>query len=425
MSNACVVGLQWGDEGKGKVIDVLAEGFDIIVRYQGGANAGHTVIVDGNKFVMHLIPSGILHEEKMCVIGNGVVIDPEQLLSEIEMLENSGVKIDGNLLISDRAHVVFPYHKLLDRASEEEKGDAKIGTTGRGIGPCYIDKMARGGIRVGDLFYGGYFKEALRRNVEEKNRVLTRLFNADPLSYKGIYDQYSDFAEKIRPYVCDTVEYINSCAAEKKRLLFEGAQGALLDVDFGTYPFTTSSNASACGAPAGAGVPPRLIHRTAGIMKAYTTRVGSGPFPTEMDDALGREIQDKGGEFGATTGRPRRCGWFDAVAVGHAAMINGVDTAVVTKLDVLDKQKTLKICVGYRYDGKTYTKFPSSFGLISQCEPVYEEVAGWEAETKNLTSKDRLPGRAIEYIGTLEKLLGLSVEFVSVGPDREQIIKYR
>ena len=424
MSNTCIVGLQWGDEGKGKIIDVLTEDFDVIVRYQGGANAGHTVIVDGKKFVMHLIPSGILHDNKRCIIGNGVVIDPEQLLNEIDELENAGVKVRDNLLISDRAHLVFPYHKLIDKVSEETKGKGKIGTTGRGIGPCYVDKMARSGIRVGELYYPDYFKETLKRNVEEKNRILVKLFDSRPLSYQEIESQYLDFAEKIKPYVCDTAELVNNVANSGKRILFEGAQGSLLDVDFGTYPFTTSSNATACGAPAGAGVPPRFINRVLGIMKSYTTRVGSGPFPTEMDDILGKEIQEKGGEYGATTGRPRRCGWFDAVAIKHASMINGVDAAIITKLDVLDGQKSIKVCTGYKHNDKMYSKFPVCISLLEESDPVYEEFAGWEESTENVSSKDSLPKQAIDYINGISRLTGLKIDLISVGPSRKQILKF-
>ena len=424
MSNTCIVGLQWGDEGKGKIIDVLTEDFDFVVRYQGGANAGHTVIVSGKKFVMHLIPSGILHDNKCCVIGNGVVVDPEQLLMEIDELKSAGAQVSGGLFISDRAHVVFPYHKLIDKVTEERKGKAKIGTTGRGIGPCYADKMSRNGIRVGELYDNDFFKERLKQNIEEKNELLVNLFGTDSLSYKDIYEQYMLFAEKIKPYVCDTIELINDAAKNNKKILFEGAQGSLLDVDFGTYPYATSSNATVCGAPSGAGISPKYINSVLGIMKAYTTRVGSGPFPTEMDDNLGKEIQEKGCEFGATTGRPRRCGWFDAVAIKYASTINGTDSAIVTKLDVLDGQKTLKVCVGYKYNGNSYKKFPASMTMLAQCEPIYEEFPGWEGETKNVTSKSMLPKRAIEYIKSIEKLVGLKVVLISVGPNREQIIEF-
>ncbi len=424
MPNSCVVGLQWGDEGKGKIIDVLTEGFDLIVRYQGGANAGHTVIVDDKKFVMHLVPSSILHSGKQSVIGNGVVVDPEQLLTEIAELESANVNVDGNLFISEGAHMVFPYHKLIDTLSESVKGKDKIGTTGRGIGPCYVDKMARSGIRVGDLFYKDYFKEVLKKNIEYKNQLIVKVYEADPISFEEIYDQYLSFAEKLKPFVCNTVQLINGAIKEGKQVLFEGAQGSLLDVDFGTYPFTTSSNATACGAPSGTGVSPKHINRIVGIMKAYITRVGSGPMPSEMDDALGKEIQTKGGEFGATTGRPRRCGWFDVVAARHAIEVNGADAVVVTKLDVLDKQKSLKVCVGYRDGSKVYNNFPPCMAALSQCEPVYEEVPGWEEDLSGMTDRSMMPKRAVEYINLLESLIGVKVELVSVGPERKQIIKF-
>ncbi len=424
MANSCIVGLQWGDEGKGKIIDALTEEYDIIVRYQGGANAGHTVIVDGKKFVMHLIPSGVLHPGKCCVIGNGVVLDIEQLLLEIDELKAAGVEIGGNLFISDGAHIVFPYHKLIDSLSEKQKGDDKIGTTGRGIGPCYVDKMGRTGIRAGDLYFDDYFKERLKSILDHKNTMLTKVYNVDPLSFDEIYDKYRNFAEKIKPYVCDSVDLLNDSLKHNKSIMFEGAQGALLDVDFGTYPFTTSSNATVCGAPAGTGVSPKQIHRVIGIMKAYTTRVGSGPFPTEIEGELGLEIQNKGGEFGATTGRPRRCGWFDAIAVRHAAMINGADSAVVTKLDVLDGQKTLKVCVGYKSGSKMYSRFPTCLSAFTECEPIYEEYPGWDEDTSNITDKKSLPKNASAYINTLEILTGIKVELVSVGPDRKQLFEY-
>lgn len=424
MPNTCVVGLQWGDEGKGKIIDLLTEDFDIVVRYQGGGNAGHTVIIDGKKFVLHLIPSGILHPDKSCIIGNGVVLDPELLLNEIEELRARNITVSDNLFISDRAHVVFPYHKLFDRLLEDEKRGKKIGTTGRGIGPCYADKMARNGIRIGDIYYTDYFKDRLKRNIEEKNSVLVKIFNLEPFSFKEIYEQYTIFAEKIRPYVCDAVELLNNAVKAKKRILFEGAQGSLLDVDFGTYPFITSSNATSCGAPAGTGIPPKYIHKVCGIMKAYTTRVGNGPFPSEMEEELAKEIREKGGEFGATTGRPRRCGWFDAVALRHSAMVNGADSAAITKLDVLDEQKVLKICVGYRCGDKVFHKFPTSLAAFSDCKPIYEEVPGWEEDTTNISDKNLLPKRARDYINWIEELAGIKVERVSVGPDRRQIIEY-
>ncbi len=425
MSNACVVGLQWGDEGKGKVIDILTDEYDVIVRYQGGGNAGHTVVVSGEKFVLHLIPSGILHPEKKCVIGNGVALDPALFLEEVEELKKKDVSIKDNLFVSDRAHLVFPYHKLLDALSESDKGQDKIGTTGRGIGPCYADKMARVGIRVIELYHPEHLKRQIRRNVEEKNRLLQGLYDAAPLSWEEIYEEYVAYAKRLEPYVCDTVEYVNAAIKGSKRILFEGAQGSLLDVDFGTYPFITSSNATACGAAPGAGVSPKQIHKIYGVMKAYTTRVGSGPFPTEAGGALEEHLRLRGGEFGATTGRPRRCGWFDAVAVRHAVTINGVDETILTKLDVLDDQETLKICVGYKYNGKVHERFPPDLALLPQCEPVYEERPGWRQDTSCCTSIHKLPGEAVNYVRCLEELLGLKVTMVSVGPDRRQFIRIR
>jgi adenylosuccinate synthase len=423
MSNACVVGLQWGDEGKGKVIDILTEEYDVIVRYQGGGNAGHTVVVNGEKFVLHLIPSGILHPDKKCVIGNGVALDPALFLEEVEALKKRDIIIKNNLFVGDRVHLVFPYHKLLDILSESEKGQDKIGTTGRGIGPCYADKMARVGVRVIELYHPEHLRQQIQRNVEEKNRLLQGLYNAPPLSWKEIYDEYLTYAEKMAPYVCDTVGYVNEAIRASKRLLFEGAQGSLLDVDFGTYPFITSSNATACGVASGAGVSPKQIHKGSGVMKAYTTRVGGGPFPTEVENALGEHLRLRGGEFGATTGRPRRCGWFDAVAVRYAAMINGAEEAILTKLDVLDDQETLKVCVGYKCNGQVYERFPSDLALLPECEPVYEERPGWRQDTSHCTSIEELPGEAVGYIQYLEKLLGLKVTMVSVGPDRKQFIR--
>ncbi len=423
MSNACVVGLQWGDEGKGKVIDILTDEYDIIVRYQGGGNAGHTVVVNGEKFILHLIPSGILHPDKKCVIGNGVALDPALFLEEVEELRRRNVSIKNNLFVSNRAHLVFPYHKLLDALSESEKGQDKIGTTGRGIGPCYADKMARVGVRVAELYHPEHLKRQIQRNVEEKNRLLQDFYNTAPLSWEEIYEEYMAYAKRLEPYVCDTVEYVNKEIKKSKSVLFEGAQGSLLDVDFGTYPFITSSNATACGVAAGAGVSPKQIHKIYGVMKAYTTRVGSGPFPTEAEDALGEHLRLRGQEFGATTGRPRRCGWFDAVAVRHTAMINGVDEAILTKLDVLDDQETLKVCVGYKYNGKVHEGFPPDLALLPRCEPIYVERPGWRRDTSGCTSPGELPREARDYIKHLEKILGLKITMVSVGPDRKQFIR--
>ena len=420
--NICLVGLQWGDEGKGKIVDILTESFDIIVRYQGGSNAGHTVVINNEKFVLHLIPSGILRKNKYCVIGSGVVLDPRQLLDEISELRSRNIEIGDNLRISEIAHLVFPYHKKLDELSESEKGDEKIGTTRRGIGPCYSDKMARNGIRVSDLFHPEYFKQRLQKVVEEKNKILVRIFNTDSLSWKDIYDEYCGYAKQIKPFVCNTIAFMNEAVKAQKRILFEGAQGSLLDVDFGTYPFVTSSSATAGGAVTGVGVPPSQIHKVMGVMKSYATRVGSGPFPSELNDALGEHLRVKGGEYGATTGRPRRCGWFDVVAVKHSIMTNGADSAVLTKLDVLDEQKTIKVCVGYRSGNNIYDQFPADLAAWTECQPIYKELSGWQKDTSKMRDVKDIPPQARNYINTLEDLVGIKIEMLSVGPDRGQIV---
>jgi len=423
MANTCVIGLQWGDEGKGKIIDILAEDYDIIARYQGGGNAGHTLVINDEKYVFHLIPSGILHPGKKCVIGNGIVIDPALFLDEIAELSKRNINVNGNLFISDRAHVVFPYHKKLDLLIEEQKGDLMIGTTGRGIGPCYTDKIARNGIRITELYHKEHFKMKLEKTIEEKNRLFVNLYDAEPISWKEVYEEYSAYADKISPFVCDTIELMAKAISDNKKILFEGAQGTLLDVDFGTYPYTTSSSAAACGASSGVGVSPKQIHNVLGIMKAYTTRVGSGPFPTEIGGKLGDHIREKGGEFGATTGRPRRCGWFDAVAMQYSVRINDVDSAVVTKLDVLDDQEIVKICTGYKSGKKVYNNFPADLDALDVCEPIYEEVPGWMENTSKVRNKEDLPENAINYIQTIEGYLGLKVKMVSVGPDRLQVVR--
>jgi adenylosuccinate synthase len=422
MSNTCVIGLQWGDEGKGKIIDILAKDYDIIVRYQGGGNAGHTLIIGDEKFVFHLIPSGILHPGKKCVIGNGIVLDPKLFLDEIEGLSKRNIDVSGNLFISDRAHVVLPYHKKLDLLIEKQKGVSMIGTTGRGIGPCYTDKIARTGIRIADLLNKDQFKEKLKIIVEEKNRLFVNLYNDEPMSWEEIYEEYSVYADKISPFVCDTVDLMASAIEDNKRILFEGAQGTLLDVDFGTYPYTTSSNAAAGGVSSGIGVSPKQIHNIIGITKAYTTRVGSGPFPTEVEGEQGEHIRKKGGEFGSTTGRPRRCGWFDAVAIQHSVRISGVDSLIVTKLDVLDDQETIRICTGYKNGNKVYKNFPADIDTLNNCEPVYEEVPGWREDTSMVKDVGGLPENARNYIRTIENVVGVKVDMVSVGPERLQII---
>ncbi len=422
MTNTCVVGLQWGDEGKGKIIDILAKDYDIIVRYQGGGNAGHTLIIDDEKFIFHLIPSGILHPDKKCVIGNGIVFDPRLFLDEVAGLSKRNISVNGNLFVSDRAHVVFPYHKKLDLLIEKQKGNSMIGTTGRGIGPCYTDKVARDGIRVAELLHKEHFKEKLKKTVEEKNRLFVDLYKDEPVSWEEIYEEYCVYAEKISPFVCDTVDLMAKAIDDNKKILFEGAQGALLDVDFGTYPYTTSSNASAGGVSPGIGVSPKQIHDIIGITKAYATRVGSGPFPTEIDGEQGEHIRKKGGEFGSTTGRPRRCGWFDAVAIRHSVRISGVDSLIVTKLDVLDDQETIRICTGYKNDKKVYHNFPADLDVLENCEPIYEEVSGWMEDTSNVRDVKDLPGKAMDYIRTIEEIIGLKVKMVSVGPERLQIV---
>ena len=423
MTNTCVIGLQWGDEGKGKIIDILAKDYDIIVRYQGGGNAGHTLIIDNEKFVFHLIPSGILHPGKKCVIGNGIVFDPGLFLDEIAGLSKRNISVNGNLFVSDRAHVVFPYHKKLDLLIEKQRGDSMIGTTGRGIGPCYTDKVARDGIRVAELLHKEHFKEKLKKTVEEKNRVFVDLYKDEPVSWEDIFEEYCVYADKISPFVCDTVDLMAQAIEDNKKILFEGAQGTLLDVDFGTYPYTTSSNASAGGVSSGIGVSPKQIHDIIGITKSYATRVGSGPFPTEIVGEQGEHIQKKGGEFGSTTGRPRRCGWFDAVAIRFSVRISGVDSLIMTKLDVLDDQETIRICTGYKSDKKVYHNFPADLDVLENCEPVYEEVSGWMEDTSKVRDVRDLPGKAMEYIRKVEGIIGLKIKMVSVGPDRLQIIR--
>ena len=422
MANTCVIGLQWGDEGKGKIIDILAKDYDIIARYQGGGNAGHTLIIGDEKFIFHLIPSGILHQDKKCVIGNGIVFDPKLFIEEIEGLAERNINVTGNLFVSDRAHVVFPYHKKLDLLQEKQKGNSMIGTTGRGIGPCYTDKISRDGIRVAELLDKERFKDKLKRTVEEKNRTFVKLYDDEPVSWEDIYEEYCGYADKIAPFVCDTVDLMARAIGDNKSILFEGAQGALLDVDFGTYPFTTSSNTTSGGVSSGIGVSPKQINNIIGITKAYTTRVGSGPFPTEVEGEDGEHIRKKGGEFGSTTGRPRRCGWFDAVAIQHSVRISGVDSLIVTKLDVLDDQDTIKICTGYKYNEKLYNTFPADIDVLNNCEPVYEEVPGWNENTSGMRSAESLPEKAKDYIKRIENIVGVKVKMVSVGPERSQII---
>ena len=417
----CVVGVQWGDEGKGKIVDLLASEADVVVRYQGGGNAGHTVVVKGEKFVLHLVPSGILHKGSTSVIANGVVVDPVQLLEETEALRARGVKIGKNLLISDRAHVVMPWHKMIDQLAEGSDAQ-KIGTTKRGIGPCYADKAARKGIRIADLYRPEYLKERLNALTTEKNRILAALYSAPPLDAAKIFEEYRGYGERIAPHVGDALGFVNDALDAKKRVLFEGAQGSLLDIDFGTYPYVTSSNADACGVSAGAGVAPKKVGHILGVAKAYCTRVGEGPFPTELLDDIGSRLREVGGEFGSLTGRPRRCGWFDTVTSRHAVLINGIDGLVITKLDVLDHFSEIRICTSYKLDGKSTRDMPGDCDRLTRSIPVYETFPGWESDTTKAKSFRDLPKNARTYLNFIEKTLGVPVVMVSVGKDREKTI---
>jgi adenylosuccinate synthase len=421
--NTIIVGTQWGDEGKGKIIDVLSRRADIIVRFQGGNNAGHTVVANGQQFILHLIPSGVLHKAKICVIGNGVVIDPQVLLEEIESLKKRGIDIDSNLKISDQAHLIFPYHKIIDRLRESKKAGLKIGTTGRGIGPCYADKVNRTGIRLSDLLDKEVFREKLRIALAEKNEIFRKIYRHRGFSFKEIEREYLGYAEKMKGYAVDCVRFLNAAIKKGKNILFEGAQGTALDVDFGTYPYVTSSSATSGGACTGTGVAPINIDKVTGVAKAYTTRVGKGPFPTEFDQSLMRQIRRKGREFGATTGRPRRCGWFDAVILRRAIILNGLTEIAVTKLDVLDGLKRIKICTAYKYKGRIYRDFPSSIRVLQNCRPLYEEHPGWGGNTSSITHFKDLPLNARRYIKRLERLLAVRVGMISVGSKREQIIR--
>ena len=421
MPNIVVVGAQWGDEGKGKVIDMLTEKADVVVRFQGGNNAGHTVVVGAQEFIMHLIPSGILHPGKYCVIGNGVVVDPAGLLEEIEGLRKRGIEVSPtNLGVSEQAHLILPYHRALDKLKEQKVGPGKIGTTGRGIGPCYTDKAARVGIRLADLLDPEVFRRKLQMNIEEKNLLFTRVYQAPALDFEEIFQQYRAYGERLAPHAINAPLVLNRAVREGKAILFEGAQGTWLDIDHGTYPYVTSSNATAGGACVGTGVGPSLIDQVIGVVKAYTTRVGEGPFPTEFPLALMEKIRTKGKEFGATTHRPRRCGWFDAVLVRHSIILNGINQIAVTKLDVLDDCPTVKICTGYRLRGKTLETPPANIDHWSEVEPVYEEHPGWLSDTSQAGSLEELPAAARRYLKRLEELLGVRISIVSVGSKREQ-----
>lgn len=421
MSTVVVIGAQWGDEGKGKVTDFLAERADMVVRYMGGNNAGHTVVVDDREFKLHLIPSGILYPEKMCIIGSGVVVDPAALIKELESLEKQGIST-ANLRISQRAHVIFPYHQKLDQLEEESKGNNKIGTTCRGIGPAYTDKSARVGIRMIDLLDTEDFPELLKANMESKNQVLTEVYSGKALDYSEVLDAYSGYAETLRKYVCDTSILVNDAVQQGKNIVFEGAQGTLLDLDHGTYPFVTSSHPTAAAACLGAGIGPTRIGRVIGVAKAYTTRVGEGPFPTELKDDTGALIRKQGGEYGTTTGRARRCGWFDGVVGRYAVRINGLDYLAITKLDVLSGLEKLRICTGYNYRGDVITEFPASLKVLTECVPVYEDFPGWSEDITKARKLEDLPVQARKYLERISEVSGAPIGLIGVGSRRTQTI---
>jgi len=425
MPNSVIVGTQWGDEGKAKVIDYLTGKSDVIIRFQGGSNAGHTVIAEGRKFVFHLVPSGIINPGKVCVVGNGVVVDAEQFLAEIDELAECGVSVDGRLMVSDLAHLVLPYHKALDRVSESGLGDGKIGTTGRGIGPAYADKVSRVGVRAGDLYDWDVFSAKFKANFAAARRRVEVLHSANfDLDEAGILERYRGIRERMLPFIKDTCFYIFEAERKGKRLLFEGAQGTFLDVDHGTYPYVTSSNTVSGCACAGAGVGPLSINHCIGIVKAYTTRVGNGPFPTELSDATGETLRSVGNEFGSTTGRPRRCGWFDSVMVRKAVQLNGITRLALTKLDVLNDLDEIKICTRYEIDGWQTDQFPSSVERLTHASPVYETLPGWKRDISGCRNQEDLPVEAVRYINRIRELCyGVPALIVSVGPERSQTIE--
>ena len=422
MPVSVVIGTQWGDEGKGKVVDLISENVDIVARYQGGANAGHTICWGDKTFVLHLVPSGIFHEHVICVIGNGVVIDPVAVMEEIRMIRELGYDVDGRLLISHNAHLIMPYHKRIEEAKERARDAGAIGTTGRGIGPAYVDKFARTGIRVVDLLDRDVLRRKLKEAIEEKNAILKGIYDADELNVEQIIEEYVEFDKLIDPYVTDTSQYLGNALKQGKRILAEGAQGSLLDVDFGTYPFVTSSHPTVGGCCTGLGVPPTEIDRIIGIVKAYCTRVGNGPFPTELEDAVGKRLRDVGDEYGATTGRPRRCGWLDLVALRYTSMINGLTELAITKLDVLTGLDELRVCTAYRYDSKESARFPSEVHTLERVEPVYESFEGWSEDLTAATHFEDLPAAAQRYLNFISEFVEIPISMISTGPKREQIV---
>lgn len=419
MSTVVVVGTQWGDEGKGKITDYLAESADVVARYQGGNNAGHTILIDGKKFKLSLIPSGVFYKDKTCVIGNGMVVNPAALIEEINYIHDNGFSTD-NLVISDRAHVIMPYHMVLDALEEDRKGPNKIGTTRKGIGPCYMDKAARNGIRIADLMDAEEFELKLRHLVKEKNQVITQVYGGEALDVEEILTQYLEYAEVIRKYVRDTSVVLNDAIDENQKVLFEGAQGVMLDIDQGTYPFVTSSNPSAGGVCIGSGVGPSKIQQVIGVAKSYTTRVGDGPFPTELDNEIGEYIREKGHEYGTVTGRARRVGWFDSVVVRHARRVSGITGLSLNSLDVLSGLETVKICTAYKFRGEEITHYPASLKMLAECEAIYEELPGWSEDITGAKTLEDLPENTRRYVERVSELTGIPISIFSVGRNREQ-----
>lgn len=419
MTSVVVVGTQWGDEGKGKITDFLSQDAEVIARYQGGDNAGHTIVIDGKKFKLHLIPSGIFFPEKISVIGNGMVVNPKSLVKELAYLAEEGVST-ANLRISDRAHVILPYHIKLDQLQEASKGDNKIGTTNKGIGPAYMDKAARVGIRIADLLDRDIFAERLRTNLEEKNRLFEKMYESDPIAFEEIFEEYYAYGQQIKQYVTDTSVILNNALDKGKRVLFEGAQGVMLDIDQGTYPFVTSSNPVAGGVTIGSGVGPSKIDKVVGVCKAYTSRVGDGPFPTELFDEIGERIREVGHEYGTTTGRPRRVGWFDSVVMRHSRRVSGITNLCLNSIDVLSGLETVKVCVAYDLDGERIDYYPASLEALKRCKPIYEELPGWEEDITGVRSLEDLPANARNYVRRIGELVGVRISTFSVGPDRDQ-----
>ena len=422
-NNLAIIGVQWGDEGKGKIIDILSDDFDIVARYQGGHNAGHTIRIGDHRHVLHLIPSGIFHPTKQCVIGNGVVLDPQALIEECDGLAQGGIEVGGRLFVSNRCHLILPYHRVIEAALEREMGESRIGTTSRGIGPAYEDKMARRGIRVCDLISPQGISGRIREQVEFKNRLLETLNYPEQIDPEPIAVAYAEYAERLRPFFVDTASMLNRAITDGKRILFEGAQATLLDVDHGTYPYVTSSSATASGIPSGLGIAPKHVHSVMGIMKAYTTRVGSGPFPTEDTGSVGERLRSAGDEFGSTTGRPRRCGWFDTVAARYAATLNDVDAMAITKLDVLDSFEEIPVCVGYTYKGSAIDEFPADANLMADVEPVYKTISGWNTSIAGKREWSDLPERAKDYLKFLSDVLERPIRLVSTGPERQETVR--